>query len=299
MGKVYRVLKWALFETAKSRTYKQKSQGSFPIKMSGSGYLRMMREADGPAMYGCFIGICMVAHAASSLERRGYLTDTGGISGEPYDTDDISLKIGMAEGLVVKTIEFCMLPKMGWMAVETSLCAVGGCETTDTTRIPQGTIVAQDKTIQSKDNTEERQDKTTPPYSPPEGGSGGGGVDSSIESERPIRVAVNQNGIVGTLIAHEDPNFRIFWEAYPKKTRKLEAAHAWNAATKGGAQPAEIIAGVATCPGVVNASSSRKVLNPVAYLQGARWSDEPTGELVGATSPAAAAALADRLGWRK
>ncbi len=121
------IIGWDKFENAKSRTYKMKSQGSIPINLGGSGYRRMMREDDGPAMYGCFIALAMIVHSSGSKDREGYLTDTGGILGGYYDIEDLSLKTSIPEALIERTISFCSGSKMGWMAI-----------VEDTAGIPQG-----------------------------------------------------------------------------------------------------------------------------------------------------------------
>ena len=152
MKKPAKIAKWGeRFENAKSKTYKMKSQGSLPINLGGSGYRRMMRLPDGPAMYGCFVSMAMMVHGSGSVDRDGYLTDTGGISGGYYDIEDISLKISMSEELIAKTIEFCSSAKMGWMERGS---VVTGCEHEgyheDTARIPQDIAeVPQDIVVSS------------------------------------------------------------------------------------------------------------------------------------------------------
>jgi hypothetical protein len=130
-----RIEKWdERFETAKTRTYKHKRQGAFPVEMGSRGYQRMLRQEHGPAMYGCFISLCMVAHEAPK-PRQGYLADTTGIPYDPYSIEDLSLKTQMPEWLIEATIEFCASPKMCWI---TKHDPASVCDGNHTTGIPQG-----------------------------------------------------------------------------------------------------------------------------------------------------------------
>lgn len=133
---IYQIAKWhQLFETAKTRTYKSKTQGAFPLKLNGTGYRRLMKQKQGPAMYGCFIGMCMIAHQGTSKERDGYLTDSGEIAGSPYTIEDIALKLDMPENLVKQTIDFCSSEKMQWIITHET---EGNYNNEDSTGIVQG-----------------------------------------------------------------------------------------------------------------------------------------------------------------
>lgn len=129
---ILRVKDWnERFESAKSRTYKIKSQTYMPNKQ-GLGYTRIMNHAQGPAIYGAW---CALINLLSRQEapRHGYLTDTGRVHGYPWTPDDISIQTMVPEPIIRIMIEFCLSQAVGWLIVT---------DATDTTvslpRIPQG-----------------------------------------------------------------------------------------------------------------------------------------------------------------
>ena len=131
MSNVYYVPSWAEhFESAKSKTYKHKSQTYMPNK-HGLGYLRIMSHKDGPAMFGCWCAMIQVL--SRYYPRQGYLTDTTMPDGVPWTPSDISLMTQMPEKLVESMLALCSSQAVGWLMVTEA-------------RIPQGyhedTIVA-------------------------------------------------------------------------------------------------------------------------------------------------------------
>jgi len=131
-----RIKEWdKRFESAKSRTYKLKSQAYMPNKI-GIGYMRMMRDPDGPAIYGAWCAlVCMISRM--ECPRYGYLTDTGRDSGVPLNIDSISMLTMIPVGIVSKMIDFCTSHDVAWLVNTTSTDTA-----TDTTvsspRIPDG-----------------------------------------------------------------------------------------------------------------------------------------------------------------
>ena len=131
----YRINDWDdNFESAKSRTINNKSWGVYPLKQ-GSGYCRLMMSDNGAMVYGCFMAMVSIAHSKPKETRRGYLTDTGGIPGYPYDILDISAMTRIPEDKMVEAVN--QLLKIKWISAcdSTGKSLEGYHE--DTTRIPQ------------------------------------------------------------------------------------------------------------------------------------------------------------------
>jgi len=130
---VYQVPNWPhVFESAKSKTYKIKSQSYMPNK-TGLGYKRILKHKDGPAIYGCW---CAMIHALSRQQapREGYCTDTGRIDGRPWTAEDVGLHTDMPEALCSKMLALCSSQGVGWLAVVNNGNAQGYC--TDPAGIP-------------------------------------------------------------------------------------------------------------------------------------------------------------------
>jgi hypothetical protein len=113
---LYQVPGWpTTFESAKSKTYKLKTQTYMPNK-TGLGYKRIMRQADGPAIYGCW---CAMIHALSRQQspRQGYCTDTGRADGKPWTAEDISLHTDMPVKVCVRMLAVCASETVGWLTL--------------------------------------------------------------------------------------------------------------------------------------------------------------------------------------
>lgn len=113
---LYRVNSWdARFESAKSRTYKMKSQSYMPNKV-GIGYMRIMREHDGAAVYGAW---CALIALLSRMEgpRQGYLTDTGKDTGRVLDADTIGMLTMIHPDIVSRMLKLCSSKDVGWLDV--------------------------------------------------------------------------------------------------------------------------------------------------------------------------------------
>ena len=112
----YRVKDWNdRFESAKSRTYKIKSQTYMPNKV-GIGYIRIMREHDGAAVYGAW---CAVVCLLSRMEgpRHGYLTDTGRATGNPHGASSLSMLTMIHADIVQRMLNLCSSKDIGWLEV--------------------------------------------------------------------------------------------------------------------------------------------------------------------------------------
>ena len=153
----YRVNGWNKhFETAKSRDIGHKSWGVYPLKQ-GSGYCRMMTKRNGASIYGAFIAMCSIIHQKSKETRQGYLTDTGGIPGYPYDDLDISAMTRINIAIIKAAIKELIL--IHWLTpCDSTGKAIEGYHE-DTTRIPR------DPCTDSTDSTEgtDKRERFRPP----------------------------------------------------------------------------------------------------------------------------------------
>ena len=112
----YRVKDWnERFESAKSRTYKIKSQTYMPNKV-GIGYIRIMREYDGAAVYGAW---CAVVGLLSRMEgpRHGYLTDTGRATGNPHGVSSLAMLTMIHADIIKRMLILCSSKDIGWLEV--------------------------------------------------------------------------------------------------------------------------------------------------------------------------------------
>jgi len=150
----YRINGWDdCFETAKSRTIDRKSWGAHPLK-HGAGYCRLMAMKTGPASYGVFIALASIVHARPKDKRtQGYLTDTGGIPGYPYDEEDMAAMTRMPVKVIRQGI--ADLLKIRWI----SKCNSQGKMTKDTPRILGGyhEDTSVDRGIPYTENTEDTE----------------------------------------------------------------------------------------------------------------------------------------------
>lgn len=113
---LYRIKDWdRRFESAKSREYKMKSQTYMPNKV-GIGYVRIMRELDGAAIYGAW---CAVVGLLSRMEgpRHGYLTDTGRATGTAHDSASLGMLTLIHKDIVQRMLILCSSKDIGWLEV--------------------------------------------------------------------------------------------------------------------------------------------------------------------------------------
>ncbi len=95
----YRVRNWkANFEISQSRKVPKLSWVAIPNKHDGKGFLRLLSERDGSALYGCWI---LIVQVASKCPERGTLADEDG----PLTPADIALKTRVSVELVERTLK--------------------------------------------------------------------------------------------------------------------------------------------------------------------------------------------------
>jgi len=136
---VYRIKGWQQhFESAKSRTYRCKSQAYMPTKQ-GLGYKRLMRNKDGAAIFGAWCALVqLVSRQEIGKARQGYLTDTGLPDGQPLSIADISLCTMMPEKAIRSMLVATHAQGVEWLEVTEQGIPEG--YRADTTGIPQGGI---------------------------------------------------------------------------------------------------------------------------------------------------------------
>ena len=112
---VLRVKGWnEHFESAKSRTYKHKSQTYMPNK-HGLGYRRIMAKKNGPSIFGAWVSMIQVL--SRYHPRDGYLTDTTVSDGRPLTQLDISLMTHVPERVVEEMLTVCSSQVVAWLEI--------------------------------------------------------------------------------------------------------------------------------------------------------------------------------------
>lgn len=100
---------------------------------------------------------------------------------------------------------------------------------------------------------------------------------SSVDSP-PCAEDYQPMALVGEHVTEEEPKsgFERFWEAFPKREKKIVTKAAWDAAIKGGADPDQIVTGAA---GYARQCQQLKrdeqyIAFPANWLREERWTDE-------------------------
>ena len=135
----WRVERWAeLYEVAYSRKLKQLSWVALPVDLSSRGYLKLVRQPDGFALFGCWIA--MIELAASMPERGLFV----GRSGRAFDADDIADAIRAEQPLVIATIQ--ATTAVGWLAESDTVLADGSSGVVESSRYRTGHNITLEKT---------------------------------------------------------------------------------------------------------------------------------------------------------
>lgn len=233
---VYRVRNWQeRFESAKSRTYKIKSQTYMPNKQ-GVGYLRIMREPDGVAIYGAW---CAMVGFLSRQEgpRQGYLTDTGKSGGEPYDPDTLAMLLMVPSGIVRRMVDFCSSDSIRWLEV---------ARRKDTTGILPGI---------------------------PRGIADG---PLPLPSPSPLPLVSTPPPPKGGGVSVTDEGFDWFWKAYPKKLAKGDARKAWVQTRKARPPADELVAVVEAQKATADwkKNGGQFIPYPATWLRSSGWEND-------------------------
>jgi hypothetical protein len=102
------------FENNKSRERDQCAFVCVPNKQHGQGFVRVVSESDGAAIYGVWI---MILGAASRQRkpREGYLTHDGTPSGEAWTAEDMALQFRRPVAEVERALAVLSSAKVGWI----------------------------------------------------------------------------------------------------------------------------------------------------------------------------------------
>lgn len=163
---VYRIKNWNGLQFERhdnSRVNGPMRWVAIPTKHDGKGFRKLMREPDGPALYGCWV---LLVAVAAKCDVRGTLADEDG----PLSVEDISLKTDAAEDHISRAITFLM--SIGWVEqVPLSAALRQGCAEVRTTE--------QNRT--EPDKTE--QDTTSVPVSVSDSAETGTVSESGSDSD--------------------------------------------------------------------------------------------------------------------
>jgi len=80
-----------------------------PVKLSGPGYVHLMQQAEGPAVFGCFVAIL---EAAAQSKNRGELWQT---ALSPHSPRTLAAVVRQSEKLVEKTLLMCNSEGCDWL----------------------------------------------------------------------------------------------------------------------------------------------------------------------------------------
>lgn len=109
---VYVVRNWdQYFEIAESKQRHSLRWLATPTKHDGLGYRRMMKERDGPALFGAWNAIIQVAAKSGPLGVRGRLERDG----RALDGETIALMTGFPVNVMNRALSFFSDPKQGWL----------------------------------------------------------------------------------------------------------------------------------------------------------------------------------------
>lgn len=117
---IYRIRNWdEHYECSDTKRIKTFSKYvPIPNRMDGSGYVRLLSQKNGPALYGAWVTLVAVA---SRCHVRGTLTHG---DGSALDVETISLMTRIPVEVYQELIPLLLSPKIGWMEVvdETGTC---------------------------------------------------------------------------------------------------------------------------------------------------------------------------------
>lgn len=125
---LYQVKGWdEWFESAKSRSYRYKSQTYTPNK-HGLGYRMLVKRPNGAALFGAWRAMTDVL-SRHEKPRQGILTDTGRMDGTPIGPHELEALTDIPAEVFTEMLVAASSKAVGWITV------IGN---TDTTGIPQG-----------------------------------------------------------------------------------------------------------------------------------------------------------------
>jgi hypothetical protein len=115
---LYKIKDWEKhFENSRSREIDQCRFCAMPTKQDGLGYGRLIRMPNGPALYGAFVAVVLIA-AKQKRPRKGYLTADGLPTSCPLTADDMSVKCQVPADIMQAMLTAAV--SIGWMTCDES-----------------------------------------------------------------------------------------------------------------------------------------------------------------------------------
>lgn len=110
MVTAYRIRNWREhFEVSQSlRIVGSLAWVGVPTKHDGKSFRRLVRQPNGPALFGCW---CLIVQIAAKCPIRGVLAD----SDEPLSSDDMEQKTGCPASLFDETIQLLLSKQINWL----------------------------------------------------------------------------------------------------------------------------------------------------------------------------------------
>ena len=133
---VYRVKDWERwFESAKSKTFKNKTQAYIPRKQNGLGYNLLLGSKNGEAIYGawCALVIFLSGH---SPPRSGWLTDGGAWDGRPLTPSDLELTTRIKAATFEQMLALCSSETIGWISTYNHKDSLVSCQSPELSLSP-------------------------------------------------------------------------------------------------------------------------------------------------------------------
>ena len=121
---IYQIKDWQEhFESAKSKTFQRCTHAYIPNKQDGDGYLFILSQPDGAAIYGCWqmlVMACSLQVADTTSPRQGYCTDTGRADGEPWTAAYLAMRWRRTEQEVQRMLDITSSPPVNWVSKDTA-----------------------------------------------------------------------------------------------------------------------------------------------------------------------------------
>lgn len=111
---VYAIKDWDRhYESSETRKLKSLPRVLVPVKHDGKGYRRIIRQANGPTIYGAWI---LILQLAAKCPVRGVLEDEDG----PLTAEDMELKTDCPARIFEEALAFLSRPEVGWVYQKSS-----------------------------------------------------------------------------------------------------------------------------------------------------------------------------------
>ncbi len=113
--KIYQIKDWnEHFENDRSRSRKVCSFVCVPNKQHGMGFIYIMSQTDGAAIYG--IWCCIIGAASQQKSRNGWLTENGEPTGRPWTAEDLAMKFRRPSKEIERALQVIVSDMVGWIS---------------------------------------------------------------------------------------------------------------------------------------------------------------------------------------